>query len=88
MESKKIAKEKKGQSHFDNIKNNYFLIQLFSYLQKNISLCIIKYNKNIQKRLNLSINDYKKYTEELSPIEIEITPIKDYYDKFINTQEE
>ena len=52
---------------FDNIKK----IRFFK---------IIKYNKNIQNKINLNINDYKLFSEEYTPIEIEITPAKyDYY---------
>ena len=53
-------------------------------LMENEILQIIKYNKIIQKRLNININDYKKYYET---IEIEIIPIKDKYGKFINIDE-
>ena len=38
---------------------------------KKKSLDIIKYNKNIQKRINISIKDYKEYSEIYSSIEIE-----------------
>ena len=44
---------------------------------------IIKYNKNIQNKLDINKNDYKKYCE----IEIEIMPTEDYYyskEPFIN----
>ena len=51
--------------------------------KKNGFLKIIKYNKNIQNKLNISINDYKEYNH----IEIEIIPINNsfgkYYGKFI-----
>ena len=39
-------------------------------LQKKLK--IIKINKNIQKRTNININDYKKFSETYSSIEIEI----------------
>ena len=38
---------------------------------KKKSLEIIKYNKNIKNRINISIKDYKEYIEIYSPIEIE-----------------
>ena len=48
---------------------------------KKKSLDIIKYNKNIKERINISIKDYKEYSEL---IEIEIKPIKMKYGEFIN----
>ena len=42
----------------------------------------IRYNKNIQKRININI--YKAYSEEYSSIELDIIPKKDEYGKFIN----
>ena len=47
-------------------------------------LLIVKYNKKIQNRINLSVKDYKEYSETFTPIEIEIIPAKDKYGKFIN----
>ena len=44
---------------------------------------IVKYNKRIQNRLNLSVKDYK---EEYCEIEIEIIPITNGYGKFINIE--
>ena len=48
----------------------------------------IKYNKNIKNRINISIKDYKDYSELYSLIEIEIKPIKNKYGKFININKE
>ena len=76
--------EIKYKVDLNNLKNNYFLMNLFDILQKQKSLKIIKYNKKIQKRLNLSINNYKEYSEQFTTIEIEIMPVKDEYGKFIN----
>ena len=47
---------------FDNIKSDYFLRKLFDILKENKSLNIFKYNKKLQKRLNISIDNYKKYS--------------------------
>jgi hypothetical protein len=44
------------------------------------SLNIIKYNKKLQKRLNISINDYI----ECSKIEIQLKPSHEIFGKFIN----
>ena len=52
-------------------------------MTKKKKLEIVKYNKRIQNRINLSVNDYKEYGE----IEIEIIPKKGEYGKFININE-
>ena len=44
----------------------------------------IRYNKNIQKRINININHYKAYSEEYSSIELDIIPKKGKYGEFIN----
>ena len=66
----------------DNIKSIYILQQIFEYLKENKSLQIVKYNKNIQKRLNKYINNYKKYEQVI----IELTSInisnKNYFIKY------
>ena len=41
---------------------------------------IIQYNKNLQHRLNLSNNDYKKICQ----IELAITPLPNHHGKFIS----
>ena len=45
----------------------------------------MKYNKKLQKRLNLSINDYKEYYQS---IEIELKIAEDKYGEFINIPDE
>ena len=55
---------------------------------KKKSLEIIKYNKNIKNRINISIKDYKEYSEIYSSIEIEIKPVKNKFGKFINIKKE
>jgi len=67
-----------------NLKSDYILKKIFDNIQKNKALEIIKYNKYIQKRLNININDYKEYLDIYSPIEIEIIPAKNKYGQFIN----
>ena len=86
--SKRIEKEKikliKSKNKFLNIKSKFVLKKIFDYVHKKISLEIIKYNDNIQKSLNININNYKKFSEIFSSIEIEIIPIQNKYDDFIN----
>ena len=67
-----------------NIKNKYIMKKiLFDNMQKRISLKIIKYNMNIQKRLDININNYKDFSENFSSIELEIIPIQNIYGPFI-----
>ena len=78
----------KSKNQFRNIKSNYILKILFGYLQAKISLKIIKCNNNIQKRLNININNYKDFSEKFSSIELEIIPIQNKYGDFIRIKEE
>ena len=48
----------------------------------------IRYNKRIQKRIDININHYKVYFETKTSIELDIIPIMDKYGKFININEE
>ena len=64
-----------------NIISKYILKLIFEQLQKNKLLRIIRYNKKLQKILNIDINNYKR---EYCKIEIEIIPIENTYGKFIN----
>ena len=66
------------------INSKVILKKIFNHLQKKNFLKIIRLNKNIQNKLNLNINDYKKYSELYSSIEIEIIPVKTKFCKFIN----
>ena len=77
-----ILKQVKSKVDLGNIKSNYMLKILFNCMKKNISLIIVKYNKKLQKRLNLNINSYKDYSQLYSPIEIEIKIWENKYDKY------
>ena len=54
----------------ENIKSKIILKRIFDNLCKKKKLNIIKYNKNIQNRLNLDINDYDDFFKTI----IEIIP--------------
>ena len=77
-----MSSNKTSKFHF--IKSKYILQQVFAIVYKKKKLQIIKYNKEIQKRIDININDYKNYCE----IIIEITPMKNinFYlkNRFIN----
>ena len=64
----------KSINKFENLKSNYILQKIFNDLQRKKYLEIIKYNKQIQKRLDINIKDYKEYSEVYSSIEIDIIP--------------
>ena len=80
-------KQNLSKTIFDNLKTDYFLQILFNNLLKKKSLDIIKYNKNIKDRINISITDYKEYSEIFSSIELEIIPVNNIYNNFININE-
>ena len=75
------------RSNLIDINSKYILQKIFDNIINLKKLEIIKYNKKIQKRLNLNINDYKKYAD-YSPIEIELKLVDNKYDKFINISNE
>ena len=63
------------------VKNKNILKRIFEYLQQQLYLNIIRYNKSMQNKLNKDINNYK---EEFLKIKIEIIPVENKYGKFIN----
>ena len=71
----KIIKKSKTKIDLINIKSKFILKKIFESIQKNKVLNIIKYNKKIQNRLNITQNDYKEFLN----IEIEIVPFQDYF---------
>ena len=96
MESKDIPNKEKEQEQsklinsdnkLQNLKSDYFIQKFFDYIQKRRTLKTIRYNKSIQKRINLNINHYKEYSEKYSSIEIEIKPMENKYGRFINIKE-
>ena len=42
-----------------NINSNYILIQIFSFLEKGQELTVISYNKSLQNKLEITIEDFK-----------------------------
>ena len=72
---------------YENIKADYFLQKVFDNLEKKKTLEIVKNNKNIKKRINISINDYKEYSEKYSSIEIEIKPVNNGFGIFLIVKE-
>ena len=46
----------KESKYFENLKSDFILKKIFNIIKKKKSLEIMKYNKKLQKRLNISIN--------------------------------
>jgi len=97
MKSKNATKKREEQgrlrttnsnSKLKKLKCDYFIIKFFDYIPKIISLEVIKYNKSLQKRIDININHYKAYCEKYSSIELEIIPKKYSYGPFINFEED
>ena len=78
----------KSKFKFENIKGNHILLKIFDNLQKKKLLEILRYNKYIRQKLNITIDNYKEYIEIYSPIEIQIIPIENKFGKFINIKKE
>jgi len=76
--------EIKSSNMFLILKSKYILQFIFDNLSKRKSLNFIKYNKNIQNKIDININDYKEFSEIYSSIEMEIIPVNNKYGKFIN----
>ena len=69
---------------FNNIKSIFVTKKIIYKLYTKKLLKIIKYNKNLQKKFDIGINDYKKFEK----IEIELIPIcKENKNIFINNNE-
>ena len=60
-ENNKENESAKPNPILENIKSDYFLRKLYDNMPKKKKLEIVKYNKKIQKRINLSVKDYKQY---------------------------
>ena len=72
IESKKIC--------LADIKSTYILKKVFDKVRNYTKFEIIRYNKNLQKKLNIDISQYKKF----STIEIEVIPAENKFGNFIN----
>ena len=84
----KKSDSSKTKNHLFNINSYYFLQKLFVNIPQKKGLELIKINKNIKNRLNIDINNYKEYCELYTSIEIEIIPLQNKFDEFINIPHE
>ena len=80
-------KEIELKDKLENIKSKYILQKIIDNLQRKKLLELFKHNKKTQNRLEISTNDYKRYSEEFSTIEIELIPIQNSKGTFINIPE-
>jgi len=78
--------QQKSEDKFKNIKSKFILQKIFDNLSKKNSLGLIKYNKSIQNRMDISINNFQEFLDKYSSIEIEIIPANDKFGKFINIE--
>ena len=83
MESKDTTSKVEEQG-LRNLQSDYFIQKFFGYMSERKYLETIRYNKSIQKRINININHYKAYSETKTSIELDIIPMKGKYGKFIN----
>ena len=58
----------KGNDYLNQIKSKYILEHIMKHTEKMKFLEVIRYNKSLQNKLNITLNDYK----ELALIELEI----------------
>ena len=65
----KIIKEIKSKDIFENVKSNFILKIIFEYVKINIKLQIINYHKNLQNKLGINLNEFKKNSKLYSSIE-------------------
>ena len=75
------------KADFENLRSNFILKKIFFIISRYKFLEIIKYNKKLQKRVGLNINNYEEFSKLYSSIEIELKigfEKYDKYNKFIN----
>ena len=83
MNSRNISKSEQIK-YLDDLKSTFIFKKIFDNMEKNKSFLIMKYNKKLQKRLNLNIDDYKECSQLYSSIEIELKIGDNKFGQFIN----
>ena len=69
--------------HLENIKSKLILKTIFNKINKVKLFNIIRFNKKIQNKIGINIKDYQNYSENYTPIKIEIIPKENKYGTFI-----
>ena len=80
MGSQNTSKKQKSNIAIENIKSKYILKIIINDLKIKRLYKIIKYNKEIQNRLEITLDDYKN----LTPTKIKIFPAENRYGEFSN----
>ena len=62
-ENNKENESAKSNPILEKIKSKYILSKIYDNMTIKKKLKIVKYNKRIQNRINLSVKDYKEYCE-------------------------
>ena len=88
VEEQRQSKLIVSNNKLKKLKCDYFIQKFFEYMSERKLLETIRYNKSIQKRIDININHYKAYFETKTSIELDIIPMKGKYGKFINIKEE
>jgi len=83
-DTKNQRNEIKSKNIFDNIKSKYIRQKIFDILDKKTLLKLLKYNRIMQCRLDITLLDYKYYPEKYLSVEIELKPALNKYGRFIN----
>ena len=66
------------ESLLNDIKSKYIIDIIFDYVNKKKILQMVKYNKKLQKKINMSVYDYQNY---INKIEIELQIDKNQEEK-------
>ena len=82
-QNKTEIQSKKDYSNIKNISCKYIMDIIFKNLSWKKSLLIMKYNKDLQNKLDIMKKDYMEYSD----IVLELIPIKNKFKKFINIPE-
>ena len=78
-----------SKSILDNIKCDFFIPKIFDFMQKNIALNIVKYNKILQKKLNITIKDFSDFKDLYLTKFINVYEYnKEYYHIYFNDNKE
>ena len=83
-DSNKNIKNTIGRGDLDDIRSVYILKYIFEYVSEIKLLKLIKNSHKKQSRLDISLNNYIRFSEISSSIEIDITPANNKYGQFIN----
>ena len=77
-------KQIKSNANLDNIKSNFIFKKIIEHMKQRKLYDIMRYNKKLQRRLNITFDDYKECSKIYSSIEIELNIVENRYGIFIN----